>query len=70
LAFNLLEYEIQHHGQLNVTLGGILGGVIGYFFKRTGKKWADLWGGAIGCGGAFLAAGCCLLTLGVLSAMS
>lgn len=55
---------------LYVTLGGILGGVVGYFFKRAGKKWADLWGGAIGCGGAFLVAGCCLLTLGVLSAMS
>jgi streptogramin lyase len=42
------------------TVGGILGGLVGYFFKRSGKKNADLWGGAIGCTATFLITGTCM----------
>lgn len=50
-----------------VTIGGVLGGLVGYFFKRRGKNHADLWGGAIGCGLTFLIAACLLAGLLFLS---
>lgn len=41
------------------TIGGIVGTLIGQFFKRRGKAaYADLLGGTIGCGGLVILTGC------------
>lgn len=47
------------------TVGGIVGGLIGRFFKRDGNRaaYADLIGGSIGCGGLMILTGCPLIFL-------
>lgn len=50
---------------LYTMVGGILGGVIGKFFKREGGKavYADLIGGGIGCGALLLLTGCAYISM-------
>jgi hypothetical protein len=69
LPFAIAYQMTSSSGFLGIiaTVGGILGGLIGYFFKRSGKKNADLWGGAIGCAVTFLVAGCCTLSIAGLT---
>jgi hypothetical protein len=47
------------------TVGGIVGGLIGRYFKREGSMaaYSDLIGGSIGCGGLMILTGCPLILL-------
>lgn len=72
-AFSLFSVNGVPLGYINpgfaLTVFTFIGGLVGYFFKQKGKKYADLIGGGIGCagGGVLLA---CVFTVFVAGLMA